>query len=428
MFDVEKVRGDFPILATQVHGHPLVYLDNAATMQVPRQVTDRVVEHYRTSNANVHRGMHYLAHASTVALEEARKTVARFVGLADERGVVFTRGTTDALNMCAAGLAHLVEPGDRVVVSAMEHHSNFVPWQQLCFARGAEFCVVGLDDNGDVDLTELQRVLDGGPDAPRGHMAADEKPPVEPGPVKVVAMTGCSNVLGAVLPARKVADMAHAAGALFVLDGAQLMRHGTVDIPAFGCDFFATSGHKFGAGTGIGILCGPVEAMELLHPRDFGGEMVGEVTAAFTSYDELPLRLEAGTPNYVGAIAMATACDYLSELGREDVAAYEDELVAYAAEKLGSIEGLHVLGSPKKRAGLVSFTIDDVHPLDLCTMVDTRGAALRSGHNCAQPLLDWYGLKSVARMSPAFYNMREEIDSACELIEKTSIMLRRARG
>lgn len=428
MFDVEKVRGDFPILATQVHGHPLVYLDNAATMQVPRQVTDRVVEHYRTSNANVHRGMHYLAHASTAALEAARKTVARFVGLADERGVVFTRGTTDALNMCATGLAHLVEPGDRVVVSVMEHHSNFVPWQQLCFARGAEFCVVGLDDNGDVDLAELQRVLDGGPDAPRGHVAAGEKLPVEPGPVKVVAMTGCSNVLGAVLPARVVADMAHAAGALFVLDAAQLMRHGVVDIPAFGCDFFATSGHKFGAGTGIGILCGPVEAMELMHPRDFGGEMVGEVTAAFTSYDELPLRLEAGTPNYVGAIAMAAACDYLSELGREDVAAYEEELVAHAVEKLGAIEDLHVLGSPKKRAGLVAFTVDDVHPLDLCTMVDTRGVALRSGHNCAQPLLDWYGLKSVARMSPAFYNTREEIDIACELIEKMSIMLRRARG
>lgn len=428
MFDVEKVRGDFPILATQVHGHPLIYLDNAATMQVPCQVTDCVVEHYRTSNANVHRGMHYLAHASTAALEAARKTVARFVGLADERGVVFTRGTTDALNMCAAGLAHLVEPGDRVVVSAMEHHSNFVPWQQLCFARGAEFCVVGLDDNGDVDLAELQSVLDGGPDAPRGHVAAGEKLPVEPGPVRIVAMTGCSNVLGAVLPARKVADIAHAAGALFVLDGAQLMRHGTVDIPALGCDFFATSGHKFGAGTGIGILCGPVEAMELLHPRDFGGEMVGEVTAAFTSYDELPLRLEAGTPNYVGAIAMATACDYLTGLGREDVAAYEEKLVAYTAERLAAIEGLHVLGSPRKRAGLVAFTIDDVHPLDLCTMVDTRGVALRSGHNCAQPLLDWYGLKSVARMSPAFYNTREEIDTACKLIEKTSAMLRRVRG
>lgn len=428
MFDVNKVREDFPILSMQVRGHPLVYLDNAATMQVPTAVLERVEEHYCTSNANVHRGMHYLAHASTDALERARETVTRFVGAPDARGVVFTRGTTDSLNMCATGLAHLIEPGDRVVVSMMEHHSNFVPWQQICFSRGAEFCVVGLDDNGDVDLEELGLILAGGKDAPRGHVAPGADLPAMPGPVKVVAMTGCSNVLGAVLPAREVADTVHAAGALFVLDGAQLMRHGIVDIKALGCDFFATSGHKFGAGTGTGILCGPMDSMELLHPRDFGGEMVGEVCLEGTTFEELPLRLEAGTPNYVGAIAMAAACDYLEELGREHVASYEADLVEHALEALSPIEGLHVLGSPKKRAGLVSFSIDDVHPLDLCTMVDARGVALRSGHNCAQPLLDWYGLKSVARMSPAFYNTYEEIDTATALIARVSAMLRRARG
>lgn len=426
MFDVEKVREDFPILAAEVHGHPLVYLDNAATMQVSSKVLDRVREHYLTSNANVHRGMHYLAHASTDAYESARETVARFVGVPDSNGVVFTRGTTDALNMCAAGLAHLIQPGDRVVVSMMEHHSNFVPWQQMCAARGAEFCVVGLAENGDVDLDELARVLQGAPSkhgAPAPGAAA-----AGTGPVRVVAMTGCSNVLGAVMPARKVADMAHAAGALFVLDGAQIMRHGRVDINELGCDFLATSGHKFGAGTGIGVLAGTMEAMELLHPRDFGGEMVAEVLPERTSFEELPLRLEAGTPNYVGAIAMAAACDYLTELGREDVATYEEKLVSHALEALSGIEGLHVLGAPAKRAGLVSFTIDDVHPLDLCTMIDTRGVALRSGHNCAQPLLDWYGLSSVARMSPAFYNTVEEIDTAVALIERVAAMLRRAKG
>ncbi len=428
MFDVSKVRDDFPILSTQVHGHPLVYLDNAATMQVPQHVLDCVMQHYHTSNANVHRGMHYLAHASTNALEQARQTVARFVNAPDARGVVFTRGTTDALNMAARGLAHLVGPGDRVVVSVMEHHSNYVPWQQLCFERGAEFCVVGLDDGGDVDLAQLESILAGGSDAPRGHMVPGAELPAKPGPVKVVAMTGCSNVLGALLPVRTVADAVHGAGALFVLDGAQLMRHGVVDMRQLGCDFLAMSGHKFGAGTGIGALCGRMEAMELVRPRDFGGEMVDEVGAAKTDFEELPLRLEAGTPNYVGAIAMACACDYLTKLDRNEVAAYEQQLVERALAGLQRIDGLQVVGSPKRRAGLVSFVIDDVHPLDLCTMLDTRGVALRSGHNCAQPLLDWYKLSSVARLSPAFYNTPAEIDAAVGLVEKTAALLRRARG
>lgn len=428
MFDVQKIREDFPILSTQVHGHPLVYLDNAATMQVPNQVLDRVTDHYRTSNANVHRGMHYLAHMSTDALEQARETIARFAGVPDARGVVFTRGTTDALNMAAQGLAHLVEPGDRVVVSVMEHHSNYVPWQQLCFEKGAEFCVVGLDERGDVDLEQLGFVLAGGADAPRGHVAPGVLLPAEPGPVKIVAMTGCSNVLGAALPVRKVADAAHAAGALFVLDAAQVARHAVLDMQQLRFDFLAMSGHKFGAGTGIGALCGSLVAMELLQPRDFGGEMVGEVSAGMTTFEELPLRLEAGTPNYVGAVAMAAACDYLESVGKEQIAAYEQQLVDRALEGLQRIEGLHVLGSPKQRAGLVSFAIGDVHPLDLCTMLDTRGVALRSGHNCAQPLLDWCKLDSVSRISPAFYNTIEEIDMAVELIDKTAAMLRRARG
>lgn len=428
MLDIQKIRGDFPVLATQVHGRPIIYLDNAATMQVPNQVLERVAEHYRTSNANVHRGMHYLAHASTNALEQARETVAQFVGAPNANCVAFTRGTTDSLNMAARGLAHLIEPGDRIVVSAMEHHSNFVPWQQLCFERGAEFCVVGLDNAGDVDLAELDRILEGNADAPHGHVAPGAKLPAEPGPVKIVAMTGCSNVLGAVLPARDVARAAHAAGALFVLDAAQLMRHSVIDMRQLDCDFLAFSGHKMGAGTGIGVLCGTQTAMELLHPRDFGGEMVGHVSAEQTTFEELPLRLEAGTPNYVGAIALGCACDYLAALGREAIAEYEQQLVDRAFAGLRAVDGLHVLGNPKHRAGLVSFTVDDVHPLDLCTMLDTRGVALRSGHNCAQPLLDWCGLSTIARLSPAFYNTPEEIDVAVELIEKTAVMLRRAKG
>lgn len=424
MLDVQEVRKDFPILATEVHGHPLVYLDNAATMQVSSRVLDRVRGYYETTNANVHRGMHYLTNASTEAFEEARKTIARFVGAPDSNGVVFTRGTTDALNMCAAGLAHLVRPGDRIVVTMMEHHSNFVPWQQLCMAREAEFCVVGLDENGDVDMAEYEAVLQGAP-CKHGYVPPSAALGEKPGPVRIVAMTGCSNILGAVPPVRRAAAMAHEAGALFVLDGAQIMRHGQVKLDDLGCDFMATSGHKFGTGTGIGVLAGSMRAMELLRPRDFGGEMVSEVLPSGSSFEELPLRLEAGTPNYVGAVAMAAACDYLSGVGCEDVAAYEENLVGHALSVLGGIKGLHVLGSPNRRVGLVSFNIDGVESRALCAEVDKCGVALRSGHNCAQPLLDWYGLDSVARMSVAFYNTIEEIDTAAAAIERATAALKR---
>lgn len=406
--DVKRIREDFPILGQQVHGHPLVYLDNSATTQVPEQVLSTVAEHYRTSNANVHRGMHYLAHASTDALEHARETVARFVGAADSSCVVFTRGTTDGLNMVARGLAHVLGPDDAVVVSLMEHHSNYVPWQQACFASGADFRVAGLTAEGDLDEAHYAELL------------ADGK-------VKIVAMTGCSNVLGTVTPVKRLAKMAHDAGALFVLDGAQIMRHGVVDIVDLGVDYLAFSGHKMMAGTGIGALCSTRDALEMLAPRDFGGEMVGKVTQALTTWEELPLRLEAGTPNYVGAIALGAACDYLCALGREEIAAYESELVNHAASVLGEIEGLHIAGSPKERAGLVSFTIDGVHPLDLCTLIDARGVALRSGHNCAQPVLDWLGTSSVARLSPAFYNTTAEIDYAAQQIDRAAQMLRAAR-
>lgn len=409
MFDVAKVREDFPILQTQVHGCPLVYLDNSATTQVSDQVLRAIENHYHTSNANVHRGMHYLAHASTDALERARETVARFVGAIDSSCVVFTRGTTDGLNMVVRGLAHELGPDDAVVVSLMEHHSNYVPWQQACFATGADFRVAGLTAEGDLDEDHYAELL------------ADGK-------VKIVAMTGCSNVLGTVTPVKRIAQMAHDVGALFVLDGAQIMRHGVVDITDLGVDYLAFSGHKMMAGTGIGALCGTREALEMLAPRDFGGEMVGKVTQAQTTWEELPLRLEAGTPNYVGAIALGAACDYLSSLGREDIAAYESDLVSHAVSALGEIEGLHIAGSPKERAGLVSFTIDGVHPLDLCTLIDARGVALRSGHNCAQPVLDWLGTSSVARLSPAFYNTTAEIDFAASQIDRAAQMLRAARS
>lgn len=410
MLDIEAIREDFPILKTQVHGHPLVYLDNAATTQVPVQVLDRVREHYLTSNANVHRGMHCLAHRSTEALEDARATVAAFIGAADDDCVVFTRGTTDSLNMLAAGLGHLVGPGDVVVTTLLEHHSNFVPWQQLCIARGAALRVVGLDERGDIDWDDYRAAL------------SDDA-----GRVRIVACTGCSNVLGTAPDVARMSELAHDAGALFVLDAAQLMRHSVTRMADLGCDFIAFSGHKMLAGTGIGVLAGTRKAMELVCPRDFGGEMVDRVTAEETTWEKLPLRLEAGTPNYVGAIALAQACRYLEGIGREEVARREDALASHAVAELSRIPDLRILGNPDRRCGVVSFHMEGVHPLDLCTMLDLRGIALRSGHNCAQPLLASVGLTSASRLSPAFYNTFEEIDFAVEQIGRASALLRARR-
>ena len=398
MLDVPAIRKDFPILERTVHGHPLVYLDNGATTQVPEAVVARIAEHYRTGNANVHRGTHFLAHASTERLEEARRRVARFVGAANDNCIVFTKGTTDAVNMVASGLRHAIGPGDRVVATILEHHSNYVPWQQLCLEHGAQFEVAQINEQGDLDLAALERLLRGG--------------------VKLVAVTGCSNVLGTVTPIEHIVQMAHDAGALCLVDGAQAMRHRVMDMQAIGCDFLCFSGHKLMAPTGIGALCGTPKALEMLAPCEFGGEMVDAVAQECTTFADLPLRLEAGTPNYVGAIALAEALDYLEGVGRENAAAYEDELVSHAEQALSAIAGVHVLGNPELRSGCVSFTVDNVHPFDLCSLADKLGLALRSGNNCAQPLLAELGLTSVARLSPAFYNTHDEIDCAAQIVER----------
>lgn len=407
MLDVSAIRKDFPILSSEVYNKPLVYLDNGATTQVPLQVQERVVEHYRTSNGNVHRGTHFTANASTAALEQARKHAARFIGAESENSIVFTRGTTEGLSTVAMGLRDYIKPGDHVVSTLLEHHSNFVPWQQLAAEHGGTFDVCGITETGDLDLDDLARLLEAHP--------------------KLVAVTCCSNVLGTVTPIERICEMAHDAGALVVLDGAQIMRHRPINVKQIDCDFFAFSGHKMMAGTGIGVLYGKPEALEMLRPSEFGGEMVDDVTQAETTFSDLPLRLEAGTPNYVGSIALDAAMTYVENAGREEVARYEDELVAYASERIAQLDGAHVQGAPAHRAGCVSFLIDNVHPFDLCTLVDKLGVALRSGHNCAQPILDHLGTSSVARLSPAFYNTREEIDYAASCLERGIAMLRAAR-
>lgn len=407
MLDVSAIRRDFPILSSEVYGKPLVYLDNGATTQVPSAVTDRIVEHYATANGNVHRGTHFTSNASTAALEAARTHVAQFIGAENEDCVVFTRGTTEALSTVAAGLRTYIQPGDHVVSTLLEHHSNYVPFQQLAFERGAVFDVCGVTGSGDIDLDHLARLLETRP--------------------KLVTVTCCSNVLGTVTPVKRICAMAHDAGALVVLDGAQIMRHSLVDVQQIDCDFFAFSGHKMMAGTGIGALYGKPKAAELLLPSEFGGEMVDDVTQKKTTFSDLPLRLEAGTPNYVGSIALDAAMTYLESVGREDIARYEDELVTYAEKRLSELSGVHIQGNPAHRAGCVSFVVDDVHPFDLCTLADKLGVAMRSGHNCAQPILDHLGFSSVARLSPAFYNTCEEIDYAAACLERGIAMLRAAR-
>jgi cysteine desulfurase/selenocysteine lyase len=406
MFDVEKVREDFPILSQKIWGKPIVYLDNAATTQMPEPVLRAAIEHYHTANANVHRGIHRLSELSTEGYERARHEVASFINAPDDGEIIFTRGTTDGINMVACGLEHLVGPGDRIVVSILEHHSNFVPWQQLARRTGAEFVVVGLTDTGDIDMDTLASCLDSR--------------------TKIVGMSCCSNVLGTVTPIEQIVKMAHEAGALCLLDAAQIMRHRIIDVQKTGCDFLSLSGHKMMGPTGIGVLYVASILRNSLSPCAFGGEMVDEVSIEKTTFEMAPLRYEAGTPNYVGAIMLGRAVAYLTSVGRADIARYEDELITYAEDGLRGIEGLHILGKPQHRSGCISFVVDGVHPFDLCAMVDKFGIALRSGNNCAQPLLRGvYEVSYVSRLSVAFYNTFAEIDQAIAAIEQVIPMVRR---
>ena len=400
MFRVDEIRSDFPVLDTRVFGHRLVYLDNAATMQVPEPVLQEVMRHYHEDNANVHRGIHALSERSTRALEEAREHVASFINARSSDEIVFTSGTTASLNMLAEMLVARLEPGKAVATTMMEHHANFVPWQQACERTGHPFLAVPLDERGNLDRVAFSQML-------------------EHDDVGIVSVTHVSNVLGTVNPISKIVAAAHAHGAIAVVDAAQSIRHEVVDVRAMGCDFLAFSGHKMGAPTGIGVLYGKLSLLEDLQPVRFGGEMVDDVRLAGTTFTRPPLRFEAGTPNYVGAIGLAAAIGYLEGLGLADVRAYEEQLMRSAEDKLKSVPGLSVLGDPTRRAGCLSFAVQGVHPFDLATMVDKLGVALRSGNQCAQPLLyEWCDIGTITRLSPAFYNTLAEIDYAVDSIER----------
>ena len=396
-YDVDAVRADFPILGQIVHGQPLVYLDSAASSQRPRQVIGAVRRHYETSHANVHRGAHELSIRATDAYEEARRVVARHIGAGDEAEVVFVRGTTEAINLVAAswGAAN-VGPGDEILLTIMEHHSNIVPWQLLAERSGARLRFVDITADGRLLMEQYARLL--------GERT------------RLVAVTHVSNSLGCINPVREISALAHDAGALCLVDGAQAAPHLTVDVGSLGCDFYAFSGHKMCGPTGIGVLWARRELLEEMPPYQGGGEMISSVTLEGSTWAAVPQKFEAGTPNIAGAIGLAAAVRYLDGVGLESLRRYETGLVSYALERLGQIDGLRVYGPTEERAGVLSFTFRDVHAHDLATILDQRGIAIRAGHHCNQPLMERLGVDATARASLYLYNTRREVDALCHAL------------
>ena len=398
-FDVAAVRADFPILRTSAHGKPLVYLDNAATTQKPQVVLDALADYYAESNANVHRGVHYLSGRATDLFEEARAKVARFIGAAEPREVIFTRNATEGINLVAQtwGRAN-VRAGDEILISAIEHHSNIVPWYMLCAEKGATLRVIPMFDNGELDVEAFSRLL-----SPR---------------TRLVAISALSNALGTVTPLPEIIRAAHAAGALVLVDGAQAAYHMPVNVRALDCDFFALTGHKLYGPTGIGALYGRAALLEEMPPWMGGGDMIASVTFERCTWNVIPNKFEAGTPDISGAIGLGVAVDYVSGIGMDRIQAYEQELLAYGTDALSQVDGLKIVGTAARKASILSFVMDGIHPHDVGTIVDREGVAIRTGHHCAQPVMDRLGIPATARASLAMYNTREEIDALVAALQK----------
>ena len=403
MFDVAKIRGDFPILSRTVYNRPLVYLDNSATTQKPRVVVDSIVREYYSENANVHRGVHFLSQQATDLYEKARGRVRTFINARSDREIVFTRGTTESLNLVASSFGErFMGEGDEVIISAMEHHSNIVPWQLLQERKGIRLRIIPINDRGELLLDEYEKLFNKR--------------------TRIVAVTHVSNVLGTVNPVKQIAAVAHAHGVPVLVDGAQSVPHIAVDVQDMDCDFFVFSGHKVYGPTGIGVLYGKESLLNELPPYQGGGEMIKNVHFEHTEYEDAPLRFEAGTPDYVGAHALAAAIDYVSALGMENIAAHEHSLLAYATERMNCIPGMRIFGQAENKSAVLSFVVGNIHPLDLGTLLDRFGVAVRTGHHCAQPLMERMGVQSMARASFALYNTREEVDTLCESIERITKM------
>ncbi|AIZ61458.1 cysteine desulfurase [Bacillus sp. WP8] len=397
--NIKDVREQFPILHQQVNGHDLVYLDSAATSQKPRVVIDAMNEYYRSYNSNVHRGVHTLGTRATDAYEGAREKVRAFIRASSVQEIIFTRGTTTALNTVAISYARAnLKEGDEIVITHMEHHANIIPWQQAAKATGATLKYIPLQEDGTLSLEDVKQTVT--------HQT------------KIVAVTHVSNVLGTINPIKEIAKIAHEHGAIIVVDGAQSTPHMQIDVQDLDCDFFAFSGHKMCGPTGIGVLYGKKDLLNNMEPAEFGGEMIDFVDLYDSTWKELPWKFEAGTPIIAGAVGLGKAIDFLNDIGMEEVSRYEHQLATYALERFKELEGATVYG-PQHRAGLVTFNLDDVHPHDASTVLDTEGVAIRAGHHCAQPLMKWLGVSATARASFYLYNTEEEIDKLIAALRKT---------
>jgi cysteine desulfurase/selenocysteine lyase len=403
MLDIQKIRADFPILSQLVNGKPLVYFDNGATSQKPQVVINAISKYYKEINANIHRGVHTLSQLATDAYEESRGKIQNHINAKQTYEVIFTSGTTHAVNAVANGFASLLIAGDEVLVSALEHHSNIVPWQMLCERTGATLRVIPMNEKGELILSEFDKLL------------SDK--------TKIVTVNHISNALGTINPIKYMIDKAHEVGAAVLIDGAQAVPHLKPDVQALGCDFYVFSGHKICGPTGIGILYGKEEWLRKLPPYQGGGEMIATVSFEKTTYADLPHKFEAGTPNIEGGIVLGTAIDYLNEIGFDNIAKYENELLEYATEKLLQIVGLKIYGTAKEKTSVISFNIDGIHPYDVGTIIDKLGIAVRTGHHCAQPIMDFYKIPGTIRASFAFYNTKEEIDLMIEALKKAKMML-----
>ena len=402
-FDVQKIRLDFPILSKEVNGHPLVYFDNAATSQKPQIVIDSIVDYYSNYNANIHRGVHTLSQVATDAYELSRKKIQKHFNASKDHEIIFTSGTTHGINMVASGFSELLKKGDEIIVSAMEHHSNIVPWQMLCEKTGTLLKVIPMNEDGELIITEYENLLSEN--------------------TKVVFVNHVSNALGTINPIKTIIDKAHQKGAAVLIDGAQATSHFIPDFQELDVDFYVTSAHKMCGPTGVGILYGKEEWLHKLPPYQGGGEMIKQVTFEKTTYADLPHKFEAGTPNISGGIAFGVAIDYLNAIGLDNIATYENDLLIYATDQLMKIEGMRIYGTSKLKTAVISFNIGNIHPYDIGTIIDKLGIAVRTGHHCTQPIMDFYKIPGTVRASFAFYNTKQEIDIFIEAIKKAKMML-----
>jgi cysteine desulfurase/selenocysteine lyase len=399
-FDVARVREDFPILKQEVHGRPLVYLDNAATSQKPQVVIDAITRYYAEQNANVHRGVHYLSQLATREYEDARVKIQRFINAAESHEIIYTRGATESINLVSQSYGRkFVHEGDEIIISTLEHHSNIVPWQLLCEQTGAKLRVIPINDDGELLMDEFAQMLSNR--------------------VKMVAVAHLSNALGTINPVKRIIELAHSRDIPVLLDGAQAAPHLKVDVRELDCDFYAFSGHKMCGPTGIGVLYGKSHWLESMPPFMGGGDMIALVTFEKTTYNTLPYKFEAGTPNIEGAIGLGVAVEYLNGVGLDRIAAYEHELLDYATEIIGAIPGVKIIGTAREKASVLSFTVGGIHPHDVGTILDQEGIAIRAGHHCAQPVMKRFDVPATARASLAFYNTKEEIDALAEGIQRT---------